>query len=86
MEANAGGLRAVEIERLDALLDVGSQFVPTVALGEDAFGQAFGAKAAVRLLRDFEHDFVHNSKSTRSDSFRQVATPPPSPHLTVSEP
>ena len=63
MEANAGGLRAVETERLDGLLDVASQLIQKVALGEDSFDRARGTKTAVRFLRDFEHDFVHNSKS-----------------------
>ena len=51
---------AVKIERLDSLFDVGPQLVPGVALGEDAFGQALGAKTAVRFLRYLEYDFVHN--------------------------
>ena len=61
MQADASGLRAVEIERLDGLFDIGPQLIPSVALGEDAFGQALGAKAAVPFLRDLEYDFVHNS-------------------------
>jgi hypothetical protein len=59
MQADACGLRAVKIERLDGLLDVGSSFVPRVALRKNAFGQTLGTKAAVRFLRYFEHDFVH---------------------------
>ena len=60
MQANAGRPWAVEIECLDGFFNVGSQLVPGVALGEDALGQAFGAKAAVSFLGDFEYDFTLN--------------------------
>lgn len=59
MQADTRGLRTVKIERLDGFSDVCPQFVPRVALREDALGQALGTKAAVRFLRDLEHDFVH---------------------------
>ena len=36
----------------DGFSNVGAQFIPSVALGEDAFGQALGGKTAVGLLRD----------------------------------
>ena len=59
MQADSCGLRTVEIERLDGLLDVGPQFVPRVALGKDALGQTLRTKATVRFLRYLEHDFAH---------------------------
>jgi len=59
VKANPSGLEAVKIERLDGLFDVPSQLLPSVTLREDAFGQALGAKPAVRFLRHFEHNFVH---------------------------
>ena len=50
-------LRRIEIVRLHGLLGVGSEFIPSFALGEDALGQTLGAIPAVRFLRHFEHDF-----------------------------
>ena len=63
MKADAGGLRAVEVERANSLFDVGPQLVPGVSLGEDALGQALSAKAAVGLLGDLEDNFVHYPES-----------------------
>ena len=56
MQADTRGLRTVKIERLDGFFNVGPQLVPRVALGKDAFGQTLCTKAAVRFLRDLEHD------------------------------
>ena len=59
MKPNAGGLRAVKIERLNGLFDIETQLFPRVALSEDTLVQTLGTKAAVRFLDDFEHNFVH---------------------------
>ena len=59
MKPQTGRLRPVEVECFYCLLDVGSQFVPSVALGEDAFRQAFGTEATVGFLRHLEDDFIH---------------------------
>jgi len=74
VQPDAGGLRAIKIERLNGLLDVGSQLVLRAALGEDALRQALRAIAAVGFLRNFEHDFVHNLESKGSHRVEQVAT------------
>ena len=47
MKSDATGYLAIEVKRLDRFLDVGTQFVPRVALREDALGEALRAKAAV---------------------------------------
>ena len=57
MKPDAARLGPVEVERLNRFLDVGSEFVPRVALREDAFGQVLRAIAAVGLLRHLENDF-----------------------------
>ena len=59
MKPDASRFGAVEVEGLNGFLDVGPEFVPGIALGENAFGQALGRKAAVGILRDFKDDFVH---------------------------
>jgi hypothetical protein len=49
----------VEVKRLNRFFSVGAQFVPCVALGENAFGEALGAKSTIGFLGYFEDDFVH---------------------------
>ena len=39
---------------------VGTQFVPTVAFGDDAFGQALGAITTISLLNHFKDEFSVN--------------------------
>ena len=66
MKSDATGYLAIEVKRLDRFLDVGTQFVPRVALREDALGEALRAKAAVGLLRYFKDDLVHFLEFKRS--------------------
>lgn len=54
MEAQAfGGLAIVEVG-FDGCADVGAEFFPGVALGDDTFAEGFGDVAAVGFLGDFE--------------------------------
>ena len=59
MKANAARLGAIEVKGFNGFADVPTQLIPRIALGEDAFGETFGGKPAVRLLRHFEDDLVH---------------------------
>jgi hypothetical protein len=59
VKPHPGWLGLVEVECLDCLSDVASQFVPSVALSKNAFRQAFSAKAPVWVLGHLEHNFIH---------------------------
>lgn len=74
VKAHVARLGSVKVECLDGLFNVGAQFVPVVTLSEDAFSEALGAKATVRLLRYLEDNFVHLFESKRLLGFEQVAT------------
>ena len=56
METNASRFGAIEVARFHRFPDVGSELVPGIALGENAFRQALGRKATIRILRDFKDD------------------------------
>ena len=66
MKPNVGWLGAIKVKRLDRFFNVGAQFVPRVAFGEDALGEALRAKPAVRLLGYFKDDLVHFLEFKRS--------------------
>ena len=66
MKPDAIGHLSIEVKRLDRFLDVGTQFVPRVALREDALGEALCAKAAVGLLSYFKDDLVQFLEFKRS--------------------
>jgi hypothetical protein len=72
MEADAARrLRLVKKETAHGFLDIGAHGVPSVALREDIFRQAFGAIAAVLFLRHFKHQFFHGVKLRRKFSDRK---------------
>ena len=60
------GFPAIEVKSFNRFLNVGAQFVPRIALREDALGEALRAKAAVGLLSYFKDDIVHFLESKRS--------------------
>jgi len=53
------GVPAIEVKSFNRFLDVGTQFVPRIALREDALGEALGAKAAVGFLGYFKDELIH---------------------------
>ena len=53
------GFPAIEVKSFNRFVDVGTQFVPRIALREDALGEALRAKAAVGLLSYFKDDLGH---------------------------
>lgn len=63
MKPDISRLWPVKVESFNRFLDVGPKLMPGVALGGDAFGQAFGGEASVGILRHLENDFVHNLES-----------------------
>jgi hypothetical protein len=58
VKANAGRRTFVEPQHVHSFEDRPAEFVPRVSLREDAFRQARGAVAAVRLLHNFKHQFM----------------------------
>ena len=67
MQADVIGFSAIEVKSLNCFLNVGTQFVPSISLSEDAPGEALSAKAAVGLLGYIEDDLVY-WRSPGSDS------------------
>ena len=66
MKPDATGYLTIEVKRRDCFLDVGTQFVPRIALRENALREALRAKPAVGLLRYFKDDLVHFLEFKRS--------------------
>jgi hypothetical protein len=60
MKANAGRPTSVEKKRIHRFEYVPAKFVPRISLREDALRKALDAVAAVRLLHNFKHQFVHS--------------------------
>ena len=49
----------IEVKSSHCFTHVGAQFVPTLAFGDDAFGQALRTKTTICLLNHFKDEFVH---------------------------
>lgn len=60
MQAQACGSGTVKKVSTYGLAHVDPQLVPSVGLGDNAFAERLGDKAAVRLLCDFKNQFVHD--------------------------
>jgi hypothetical protein len=63
--------RLVEKITAHGFLHILAHGLPSVALREDVFRQAFGAIAAVLFLRHFKHQFFHGVKLRRLFSDRK---------------
>jgi hypothetical protein len=50
MKPDTTGLLTIEAKRFYRFLDVGTQFVPRIALREDALGEALRAKSTIGFL------------------------------------
>ena len=59
MKADTVGPLSIKKEGRGRLKHILPQLVPGIGFGEDAFGQAFGTVAAIRLLDYLEHQFTH---------------------------
>ena len=58
-DANSKLVGLIEIITSHRFTHVGTQFVPTIAFGDDAFGQALGAITTICLPNYFKDEFVH---------------------------
>ena len=50
--------RAIKEKSLDGIFNLLSQFLPGIALGKDGFGQAFGGKASIGILRNLKYQLT----------------------------
>jgi hypothetical protein len=58
MQTNGSGLRAIKEISLDCIFDVEAQLLPRIGLRDNAFCEAFGDIAAIRLLDHFKHQIA----------------------------